>query len=103
MGGLAVSPPRSGERHLPVGRIAGNSAATSGGAVNACVDDLTGIRTYSGHGLRGSSEVSFTPVDALASTELEQCPSDLIEVCYGLAGIDTVSWRSSQTSFKDAS
>jgi hypothetical protein len=31
--------------------------------------------------------VSLTPVDALASTELEQCPSDLIEVCYDLAGI----------------
>jgi hypothetical protein len=42
--------------------------------------------------VRGSSEVSFY---AVASTELEQCPSDLIEVCYGLAGIDTESsWRS---------
>ena len=27
----------------------------------------------------------------MPSTELEQCPSDLIEVCYGFAGIETRS------------
>jgi hypothetical protein len=34
-----------------------------------------------------ASEISFTAVDAQASTELEQCPSDLIEDSCGLAGI----------------
>ena len=45
--------------------------------------------------MRGSSEIRLTPADAQASTEMEQCPSDLIEDCYGLAGINReYSWKS---------
>src|ERR1700716_757763 len=49
---------------------------------------MSAFPLFSGHGPRASTEVTFTPGGARASTELEQCPSELIGNCYGLAGID---------------
>jgi hypothetical protein len=48
---------------------------------------MSAFPLFSGHGPRASTEVSFTPGGARASTELEQYPSELIGNCYGLAGI----------------
>jgi hypothetical protein len=49
---------------------------------------MSAFPLFSGHGPRASTEVTFTPGGARASTELEQYPSELIGNCYGLAGID---------------
>lgn len=76
------------------GREFRNSLADSSFAeVKAAIASATWLadyfdvgETYSGHRPRASTEVSFTPGGARASTELEQCPSELIGNCYGLAG-----------------